>query len=344
MAVQKPFLDPQKRVDLAVAELARRSRLSGVVTVVDGDSLAGTTDGAGKPQIFFETEATTVARDYEFRTRNEPIKFDEVYRSKHAISIDQHMTQAVRTTPEEDFFDEVRYATDVLPAAVEAIADRMDAKITAKIVAASDLKITDLALSADGDPEGKSALRQVLAINARLNPTGMPRSGRRLLLGANVWSWLVASDATRLYDPSQALTVYRQGVGGSIANLEIVDGTDILGENEFRVLHPSWCIVPTAAGSLPTSGVAWARKAAYEGWALRMVKGYSLDWDREGTALHTYYKLNELKDEIQRHTKASADAANDGSVAGQPVITDNKLVFTSKNVRMAKGSFTPDTP
>lgn len=347
MVIQKPFLDPQKRIDLAVADIARRVRFSGLFTRIDGDvfrGTAGTGTNAGKGVVHYETEAVTVARDYEWRTRKMPVQYDDIFRSSLAIVIDKHMTQGVRWTPEEDFIDDISYARDILPPATEALARRLNAKVESAIINASDLKVTNLTLTAVGDPEGKNVLRQVLAIKAACDKAGMPKAGRKLLLGANAFVHVLAADATRTYDPAQALTAYRRGAPGVISEFEIVDGTDLLGENEFRVIHPSWLIMPTAAGDLPTTGVAWAAKASIDGYAARIVRGYSMDYDREGQVIHTYYGLNELKDELDRHTRASAAAANDGSVADDPKIDeDGKLLTTGKNVRHAKGTFTPAT-
>jgi hypothetical protein len=67
-----------------------------------------------------------------------------------------------------------------------------------------------------------------------------------------------------------------------------------------------------------------------------------MDFDRNGQVIHTYWNIEQIKDDIQRHTRESAASANDGSVAGDPVITNDALVLTNKNARMAKGTFTPD--
>ena len=340
MVIQKPFLDPQKRVDLAVADIARRVKYSGLVTVIDGEQFAGTTDGNGKPQIWYETEAVTVARDYEFGTRNLPMQFDDIFKTKLPITIDQHMTQGVRWTPEQETFDEVRFATDVLPPATSAVANRLNSKIVSAFRGASDIKITDLSLDASGDANGASALRQALALKVRLDGSGMPEQGRILVAGANVFPWLAASDATLKYDTSQAQTLFRRGVFGLIADMQVVPGGDLVDANEFAVVHPSWAVMPTAAGELPDNGVAWARKASVDGFSARLLRGYSLDYDRNASALHLYWKINELKDEISRHTRASAASASDGSVAGDPIITSGALVTTGKNVRIAKGTFT----
>jgi hypothetical protein len=344
--IDKPFLDPQKRVDLAVADLARRVKYAGLVQVVSADQFQGTTDGSGNPTIWYETEGVTVARDYEWRSRTKPVEYDDIFRTKLPIRVNKHMTQGVRTTPEQEFFDEISYARDVLPPATTALANRLNSKIETAVldaVAGTDLKVTNLSLDATDDPNGASALRQVLALKAAVDASGMPAQGRRLVAGANAFIWLAASEATLKYDLAQATTLYRRGVYGTIAGMEIVDGSTLLGANEFLVLHPSWAVMPTHRGQMPESGVTWARASQVDGFDIRIQRGYSMDFDRNGQVIHTYWNIEQIKDEIQRHTRQTAASANDGSEAGDPVITDDALVTTGKNVRIAKGTWTNPT-
>lgn len=347
--IDKPFLDPQKRVDAMVADLARRVRYDGLVTHTGIEQFKGTTDDNGIPTIWWETEAATVARDYEFMQRTRPIQFDDIFRTKVPIRVDQHMTQGVRTLPEQEFFDEIQYSTDVTPVASQAVADKLSAKIETAFIAKyanadTSLKITNLALTASGDADGKTLPKQLLAIKSVADTNGMPRLGRLLVAGANAYIHIAASQAMKDYDLSAATTLWRTGVAGMlVGGAELVDGTGLLGDNEFALVHPSWAVMPTGAGSLPLDGqgVEWARKSSVDGYEIRLQKGYSLDYDQGGQVIHTYWKINSINDEIQRHTRESAAAANDGSERGDPVITDNAFVSTGKSVRFMKGTFTP---
>lgn len=341
-------LDPQKRVDLAVADLARRVKFSGLVTVVDGAMFQGTTDGNGNPTVFYETGAATVARDYEFRTRTKPIEFDDIFRTRLPIVLNKHITQGVRTTPEQEFFDEISYARDVLPPATEAVANKLNAKIETALLDTTNWKTTDLALGGGTAAQWveEKLVRQLIAIQLACDAQGMPKAGRKLVAGTNAYTEIAASKSLRSYDLSTATSVFRRGVRGSIdvADMELVNGTGLLGDNEFVVLHPSWAVMPTHRGEMPDpSFVTWARAASVDGFNIRIQRGYSLDYDRNGQVIHTYWNVNPINDEISRHTRASAASAADGSEAGDPVITDDAFVTTGKNVRIAKGTWTAPT-
>lgn len=334
------YLDPQKKADLVAPDVVRRVQYAGLVTMMSDDRFVGAASVNGKPTIWYETDSATVARDYEWRTRTKPVEYDDIFRTRMSIVIDKHMTQGVRSTPEQERFDEISYARDVLPPATTALANRLNSKIADALLTTTNFKTTDLALDKSDAATEQGLLGQLLEIQLRLDAQGMPRAGRRLLAGKNVYKLIAGSKLLQSYDLATATSVFRRGVRGRIdvVDMELVNGVDILGDDVFYVVHPSWAVMPTSAGELPDNGVAWARKASVEGFAVRLQRGYSMDWDRSGQVMHTYWSINEVKDEITRHTRASAASANDGSVAGDPVITDDALVLTGKNVRIASGT------
>src|SRR5690606_7468733 len=243
-----------------------------------------------------------------------------------------------------EYFDEISYARDVLPPATKAVANKLNAKIETALLDTTDLKTTNLTLGG-GTPSAwteEVLTSQLLEIQLLMDAQGMPQDGRFLLAGKNVYKALAASKGLRSYDLATATTVFRRGVRGSIelVDMELVNGASLLGDNDFQVIHPSWAVMPTSRGEMPDSGVAWARASTIDGFDIRIQRGYSLDYDRNGQVIHTYWNINSINDEISRHTRATAASANDGSEAGDPVITDDAFVTTGKNVRRAKGTWT----
>lgn len=341
------YLDPQKQADLVAPDVVRRIQYSGLVTRVSDDQFVGAQSVNGKPTIWYETNAATVARDYEWRTRTKPVEFDDIFRTRLPIEIGNHITQGVRVTPEQKRFDQISFARDILAPATTAVAQRLNSKIVTALLDTTNFKTTNLVLGGagtlggDGKVDEDAVVGQLVELQLLMDAQGMPVSGRRLVAGRNAYKFLAASKVLRSYDLSAASTVFHRGVRGSldIVDMELVNGSTLLGDNAFYIVHPSWAVMPTSAGELPESGVAWARKASIDGFAARLQRGYSMDWDREGQVIHTYWSINEIKDEITRHTRASAASANDGSVEGDPVITNDALVTTGKNVRIAAGTF-----
>lgn len=330
------YLPAQQYVNIVLARLWEAQNLSGLITPFNGDQFVGTKNDT----LLYRTRGVTIARDYEFRTRTRPIVFDEVYRNELPLKIDQHMTVGNRWTDEERKFDIRSIRTEIADPMVEAMISRFDGKILAAIQAA-DFAITDLngTEPASGAPANET-LKIALGWKARLDAAGTPAQGRYLVLGANPFLHFASSDATLKYDPETARTVFRQGVMGRIANFEVVDGTQIIGENDILAVHPSWAVLPNAAPPLSES-LNFQAIQSFRGYAARIAADYDLDYASDRLLLNTFWGVSEIKDQYARHTASSAAAANDGSEKGDIIIEDGKPKFTGKNARGAKGTWTP---
>lgn len=326
------YIKPEKRIALALALLHKRSRLSGLVTRYDGNAHVG----ARGDQLYYETKGITRARDYTFRTRSEPIIFDEIYKTRLSITLNQHMYQGVKFTDEEEKFDLTSYRTEILTPQMEAIAERFDSKIETALSSYTGFKTADLEIDVSADPEGKRALRVALQLKQQADRDGVPKNGRFLVAGSEVFNYFVASGAVVAYDSSQALTAFREGVFGKIAGFELVDGDGVMGSEEFSLIHPSWNVMGNASPVVP-DGVSWGARQAFEGWSLRVIRDYDSSYLQDRSIVNTFWGMNPIADEYARHTSASATAAADGSEAGDIIIVDGEPQISGKNVRGLKG-------
>lgn len=333
------YIKPEKRAALAVASLHQQSRYGGLVTRFDGNAFVG----ARNDTLYYETDGVTIARDYEFRKRTNPVIFDEIYKTRLQITLDQHMTQGVKFTDEEEKFDLESYQREILRPQVQAIARKFDAKIATALTNYTGFKTTNHSIAPGTDVEGKSALREALKLKAKADADGVPAGRRILLAGANVFAWFAASSAVVTYDPAAAKTVFREGLFGRIAGMDLFDASQLLGENEFIVLDPSWAVLANASPMVP-AGIPWGARSTYEGWSLRVIRAYDVSYATERSLVNTFWGLNPIADEFQRHTAATAATAADGSEKGDVVIVDGAPVLTGKNVRGLRGTFTPPTP
>lgn len=332
------YLKTEGRIALALARLHQAANFSNLVTRIDGNGFVG----ALNDRLWFEFPGVTIARDYTWRQRLDPIIFDEIARTKQYVKLDTHTYQGVRFTDEEEKLDLDSYARQILFPQVDALATKLDTK-TVTALRAADWAVTTLELgpsagSVTGDEVGDTALKQALKVKAALDAAGCPDGGRFLIAGANTFVWLVGSKALKDYDVNQATTAFRRGVFGIIAGMEVVDGTGILGDDEFVVVHPSWGVLANVAPSVPT-GVTWGVRQQYQGWSLRAVRQYDLSYLSDRSVVSTFTGITEVKDQYQRHTAGTAATANDGSVAGDPIIVDGEPQFTGKNVRGGSGTF-----
>lgn len=332
-----------ERIALAVARLHQKANFSNLITRINGERFVG----ALNDRLDWQLPGLTIARDYTWRDRISPIIFDEIARAKGQVKLDTHVYNGIRFTDEEEKLDLTSYASEILFPQVDAVASRLDGK-TMTAMQNADPAVTTLTLGPaaanpgnDGvaDPKGENLLRQALAVKAACDAAGMPDSGRYLLAGADTFSYAAGSAALQKYDSSQAQTAFRQGVFGRIANMELVDGTAVLPDTDFIVLHPSWGVLANVAPSVPPS-VYWGARQTYQGHSLRVVRQYDVDYLSDRSVVSTFTGISEVKDQYARHTAQTAADANDGSQAGDPIVVDGELQLTGKNVRIAYGTFT----
>lgn len=330
------YLPAQTYINLVLAELYQQTNLAGLITPYNGDNnFVGTLNDT----LIYRTRGVTIARDYEFRVRTKPIIFDEVYRNQLPIKIDQHMTVGNRWTDEERTFDAPRIRSEIAAPMAEAMVTKFDAKIQAALLNANwAVTNLDVAAPSAANEQDNSALKAALGIQAKLNAAGTPKRGRVLVLGANAFQYFAASKSLKVYDPAQANTVFRQGVAGQIAGMEIFDGTAIVDDNDIIAVHPSWGVLANVAPANSES-LAFCVRASAGGYAARLASEYDLSYASDRLLLNSFWGISEIRDQYARHTQATATAANDGSSKGDIIIEDGRTKFTGLNARGGRGVF-----
>lgn len=331
-----------ERIALAVARLHQKANFSNLITRIDGDRFIG----ALNDRLDWQLPGLTIARDYTWRDRIDPIIFDEIARAKGQVKLDTHVYSGNRFTDEEETLDMVSYGREILFPQVDAVATRLDGKTVTAMVNA-DPAVTTLKLGPAAsnpgndnaaDPKGENLLRQAISVKNACDAAGMPDSGRFLLAGANAYTYMAGSAALVKYDTSQAVTAFRQGVFGRISNMEVVDGTAVLADDKFIVLHPSWGVLANVAPVVPR-GVTWGARQSYKGYSLRVIRSYDTNYLSDRSVVSTFTGISEVKDQYARHTAETAATANDGSQAGDPIVENGEFQLTGKNVRIAFGTF-----
>ena len=311
------YIKAPKYAALAVAALQYRTVLPMAFTRMAGDAFIGAEDDT----VTFKLPGVTQARDYEWRTRTNPIVLDKIGRTKVSISIDTHTYSAVPITDEELTMDLESFTEEVLDPQMTAVVDRLEGKVMAGLRAAP-FNITDLNAAAADDP-----FKWGLSVKRRLNQQHTPAQGRKLLVGANVAEWIGASDSLVKYDSAQALTAYREATLGRLAGMDIVE-SDRLGDNEIFAVHPSALIVANLAPGNP-EGATYSARRTSGGFSMRVLRDYDPNFLRDRSVVSTFSGVASVNDQYQ--TDAN----------GLVLDADGNPVITGKNVRGAKGTFTP---
>lgn len=302
---------------LAVAALNRKTVLPQVFTRFDGRAFVGALDDT----VTFKLPGVTVARDYEWRTRTNPIVLDKIGRTKVSIKLDTHTYSAVPITDEELTLDLSNFNVEVLTPQLQAVIERLEGKVMAGLRAAP-FKVTTLDADAADDP-----YEWALGASATLDTQGTPSDGRKLLLGANAWKWLMMSEALTKYDPAQAQTAFRRATIAQIADFDVVK-SNRLAPNEIFATHSSALVLANVAPGNP-DGAVYSASQAYEGMSVRVLRDYDPNFLRDRSVVSTFTGISSVNDE---YLTDSNGLVLDGD--GNPQIT-------GKNVRGAKGTFTP---
>ena len=302
---------------LAVGALDRTTVLPQVFTRYDGGNFRGALDDT----VTFRLPGVTQARDYEWRTRTNPIVLDKIGRTKVSIKLDTHTYSAVPITDEELTLDLENFTTEVLDPQLQAVVDRLEGKVIAALRVAP-FKTTNLAAATADNPYYKA-----LEWDALLDAQFTPSDNRMLLLGSNAWMWLMKSPSLITMDPQAATTAYRRAQIAQIANFTVVK-SNRLTANEIFAVHPSALVLANVAPDNPQGAIYSARRN-YRGFGVRVLKDYDPNFLRDRSVVSTFTGISSVNDDYTMDANGIVLDVN-----GDPTLS-------GKNVRGARGTFVP---
>lgn len=318
------YLKPEKYVALALASLEKKTILPMAFTRIDGSVFKGARDDQ---LTTFRTPGITRARDYEWRTRTNPIILDRIARSETTVKMNDHMYNAVPITDEELSLDVTNFNAEILDPQMTAVAERAEGKVWNALKSGADFKRTDLEVSG-----GERVMSELLKVKSVLDAQGTPKANRRLIVGPDMANWIRLSDDLQKYDPTQATTTFRQATLGRIADFEIIEFPGI-EDNAFYAVHQSALVFANMAPASP-QGATYSARQSYNGWALRVLKDYDPNFLRDRSVVSTYGGVSPVKDELKMKKDDLGIWVPDLDDGGEPV-------YTESNVRGASGVFTP---
>lgn len=317
--IQNNYDKAKKYIAAIVGALPRDTVLPMTFTRYDGRGFVG----AQNDTVTVRLPGVTIARDYEWRTRNNPIVMDLIGRTSVDIRLNQHTTSAVPITDEEDTLDLTSYSVEVLTPQLNAMVEKLERKTAAGLEAVV-FKHMDLDAAETDDP-----FKYALKVGGVLDAQGTPGAGRKLLVGSNAYAWLVQSAALQKSDPAAATTAYREAVPGRLAGFDIVNGGRFLDANAIFPVHSTALILANLAPSIQP-GVVWGVRQSYQGYSMRLIRDYDQPFARGRSLLSTFTGVNSVKDEYLYDADGYFVLDDDGN----PQVTGN-------NVRGAFGTFTP---
>lgn len=307
----------EKVTDLGVQALSDRAWLPQIFQMFPGERFKG----ALNDTLTFPTQRFTVAREYEWRTRLNPVQLDRIGTTYATIRLDKHITQAVAVTNEQATMDLASFSREVSAPQLRAIRREIDAKVMAGLRAAP-LKETNLNATTGDDPL-KIALQGYL----KLERAGVPKDGRFWMVGADAEEWLLGSDV--LLEPARGgNALATDNILGRIRGFNVISGSSLIGDDEMYFGHRSGLIVANVAPEAPFD-VPNSARASAGGFSIMGTLMYDPAYQSTTSTLSTFMGVNSVNDEL----KLDENGLPEFDENGDPVLT-------GKNVRICKGTFT----
>lgn len=328
------YVRPDQFINLGIAALEDRAKLSRVFTRINGDIFKGApaedSDGGqlGQKVNYRLGRVASPAREYEFRTRTDPIVLGKIGTVTEAITLDQHIYHGVPVTNEQFTFDINRFSAEIAEPMADAVVELAESKVLAAL-AAAPFKTTN----ANADNSGGELDPYLYALSVRntLNKQGTPKRGRVLLVGSNVEQWMLGSDRLSRLSEIGDTSALRQATLGDLAGMTVISD-EAIGDNDIYAVHRSALLIANVAPELPL-GVPYSARRVADAWSMLLTYQYESRWQQAVAVLSTYLGVNSVNDELTR----------DAETGGVVFDANGNPTTTGKNVRGLKGTYTPAT-
>jgi hypothetical protein len=323
---------PRKIVQYALPLLQRQLVAPYVVTRMSGEAFKGAKGDTVNMRI---PGLRAVARDYEWRTRNNPIVLDDIEGlASMPVKLNKHVYSATALTDEHLTMDEINLTNEVVGPQTEAIAADYEAKVVAGLRAAAvhaDLVLTP---SLDVDPHLAAVEAKRLMDSKKVAPT----NGRVFLVGSDIAAAWLASDRLSLYTSTgeTGTPALRDAIIGRLAGSVVIEHNG-LNPNEGYYLSPSALLLANLSPVIPAGATAGAQLSA-NGYAMRLIFDYDSNYLRDRSIVSSYLGLNDVRDERTADGKwiyEEGDLDDDEYPTGATI----NPVGTRKNVRMVRFTF-----
>jgi hypothetical protein len=265
-----------------------------------------------------------VARDYEWRTRTNPIVMDDIEgEGGIAFKLDRHVVSATGLTLEQLTLDEIRMVEDVVGPQAESVAAKLEAHVLAKF-ATIPWKRTVPNFGPGDDPH-------LVALEAKrlLDADKVaPMAGRAYLVGTNVSAAWLASDRLSKYDSTgqQGTPALRDAIIGRLSGSPVVESMDV-DPNFVWYGHPSALAVANVAPVVPEGAKKGNRGISRLGFAGTWIIDYDPNFARDRSLFHAFAGLTDIRDERNAN--------------GDLLDPEGDDYATAKNVRGVKMNFVP---
>lgn len=281
---------PEKFMPFLFALVKRRLIIPEMVVRVADDTFVG---AQGDTVTMRVQGLHTVARKYDFRTRNAPIVLDDIQGGGGIpVKLDTHTYSATGLTDEQMTLDEIQWVGEVIQPQAEAVANDLENDVA---TAFNGLVTRQTIAFANGDdPYLVGVEAQRLFDATKLVPTG----NRFWLVGSNVAASILASDrvskASNAGD-ARAATALGQAEIADIAGFKVVKSLEIDPDASW-FLHKSALVLGTVAPTAPR-GAKQSAKLNQDGFGMRWLCDYDANYLRDRSIVSMFSGMTPVYDE-----------------------------------------------
>lgn len=260
----------------------------------------GLADFRGQPNdtVNLRVPAILTARDYEWRTRNNPIILDEINEVSVPVTLDQHIYSAVAVTDEEATLDIVNFFAQVTTPQIIAVAERIE-NLLATEIAGATYTYGPVIYSEDANSEGTPFYKALVDARKLLNANHVPQGDRVVIIGSDVEAAALKEEDLRRADASGSTQTLRNGELGRLAGFTIV--TSLSVPADFAVAaHRSAFVFANVAPIVPR-GVTSGAGVAEGGIAMRQIFDYDTSYLRDRSVISSFAGTASVEDALDDH-------------------------------------------
>lgn len=297
------FLKAEKIVDTTIALLETELVLGNTVWNYGDLDWSSAKDDT----ITLRLPAVLTAREYEWRTRNNPIVFDDLTETSYDISIGGHVYSAVKVTDEQLTLDIKDFGSKVLAPQAKAVAKKLEANIVNVLTGLPFKTVVQLDAAGDGTvgdttsgtTSVTTAVRNdphaaLVAARKYLNRSGVPFDGRFVVIGSDMEEAFLTAPQLVKVDESGSSSALRDATIGRLAGFTIVVSAEIDPAEGFAY-HRSAVGMAQMAPAVPSGATAGATLAR-DGFAMRWIRDYDANFLTDRSVVSAFYGVQGIND------------------------------------------------
>ena len=239
-----------------------------------------------KPTVIVRTALGLLLREIVLRDRANQIVTDDLTETKVDVSLDTHVYHAVAVTDEELTLDIADFGAQVLTPQVRAVAEDIEDQVAAEMTAAT--YPTTLTLDT-AKPEDT-----LVDARAALNKANVPHGDRFAVLGADMESVFLKSEALKRVDASGSDSALRQAEIGPLRGFTIFS-SNAIPANQGYAFHRTGYVLSLRAPRVP-DGATFGRSESHAAMAMRWLRDYDAAYLRDRSVVSVFTGTNIVAD------------------------------------------------